>query len=425
MSRDLIPGSDDEAELRLDLPESVVDGGSDIAVDTRGPSTVPGSPLADSPVQEIVPIARGNIVPVREKERKKRKSTSRDQIVELSDDDDEYNAKPKPKSRGRKAAVDNKEGNAKKNTKRATNKGRRASSIPESKTSAEDAANFEQLTHVSDENSDLGMDSNEGSVTYERRKSEDLGQLKVPKKRKSAAREENPKATKRRKTITIESDDEVQPPAPSARRNKRVVNSIVDPDTSPDELQIPDRRRSRSSKEPNPTQLTQPKPANPRVHRVSKSTSPSPDAPEQTEGHEDVDDPPVEANESTEVIVSDKVKVPSDQAKEPPVKPTPRLSNTFDSGHYIPKRGSVSDILRKTGLHSRLSSSKLTKGSTVKIAPLHLNRKTPPPPPVPIKKPQKAKNEDEEEEEPDFTGMTKKQIERYWEEKKYRAWFSP
>ncbi|KAG8836975.1 hypothetical protein FRC18_010340 [Serendipita sp. 400] len=81
-------------------------------------------------------------------------------------------------------------------------------------------------------------------------------------------------------------------------------------------------------------------------------------------------------------------------------------------------------FLSKTGLHAPLSSSKLVRSTSNRIAPLHLSRRTPPPPPPPISKPKKKVVEDEEDE-PDFTGMTKKQIDKYWEEKKNRAWYSP
>jgi hypothetical protein len=81
--------------------------------------------------------------------------------------------------------------------------------------------------------------------------------------------------------------------------------------------------------------------------------------------------------------------------------------------------------LQKTGLHSRLASSKLTRPTASRIAPLHLIRKTPPPSPPRIPKPKPKKKKDEESEEEDFTGMTEKQIAKYLEEKKKKAWYSP
>lgn len=107
-----------------------------------------------------------------------------------------------------------------------------------------------------------------------------------------------------------------------------------------------------------------------------------------------------------------------------PAKAAPRLSNESRPEHVIPKRGSVSDILRKTGHHAPLSSAKLTRKFGGRIAPLHATRKTPPPPPPPIPKPKK-KVVDEDEDEDDFTGMTQKQINKIMEERKQKAWYSP
>jgi hypothetical protein len=107
-----------------------------------------------------------------------------------------------------------------------------------------------------------------------------------------------------------------------------------------------------------------------------------------------------------------------------PAKVVSRLSTEGRPTYAIPKRGSISDLLRKTGLHAPLSSSKLTRKAGDRIAPLHTTRTTPPPPPPPIPKPKK-KVVDEDEDEDDFTGMTEKQIAKFLEEKKKRAWYSP
>jgi hypothetical protein len=107
----------------------------------------------------------------------------------------------------------------------------------------------------------------------------------------------------------------------------------------------------------------------------------------------------------------------------PPATLTPRPSLVQQKPHQIPKRGSISSLLRKTGAYAPLSSSKLTRTIATKIAPLHADRKTPPPPLAPIPKPKKKVVEEEDEE--DFTGMTEKQIEKYKEEKRKKAWYSP
>ncbi|KAG8795156.1 hypothetical protein FRC17_008180, partial [Serendipita sp. 399] len=110
----------------------------------------------------------------------------------------------------------------------------------------------------------------------------------------------------------------------------------------------------------------------------------------------------------------------------PPRQPAPRKpsENNPSTQHYIPKRGSISGLLKKTGLHAPLSSSKIVRSTSNRIAPLHLSRRTPPPPPPPIPKPKK-KVEADDEDKPDFASMTQKQIDKYWEEKKKRAWYSP
>lgn len=93
--------------------------------------------------------------------------------------------------------------------------------------------------------------------------------------------------------------------------------------------------------------------------------------------------------------------------------------------HSIPKGGSISSLLRKTGLHAPLMSSRLTRLSGSRIAPLHLERKTPPPPLPLIPKPKKRQADDNEEDEEDYTGLTEKQIAKLKEEKMKRAWYSP
>jgi hypothetical protein len=108
----------------------------------------------------------------------------------------------------------------------------------------------------------------------------------------------------------------------------------------------------------------------------------------------------------------------------PPHQPAKATPTEARPSYGIPKRGSISDLLRKTGLHAPLSSSKLTRKAGDRIAPLHATRTTPPPPPPPIPKPKK-KLVDVDEDEGDFTGMTEKQIAKFLEEKKKKAWYSP
>lgn len=108
----------------------------------------------------------------------------------------------------------------------------------------------------------------------------------------------------------------------------------------------------------------------------------------------------------------------------PPHQPAKATPTEARPSYGIPKRGSISDLLRKTGLHAPLSSSKLTRKAGDRIAPLHATRTTPPPPPPPIPKPKK-KLVDVDEDEDDFTGMTEKQIAKFLEEKKKKAWYSP
>jgi len=137
-----------------------------------------------------------------------------------------------------------------------------------------------------------------------------------------------------------------------------------------------------------------------------------------------VSSPQTHRNKSKSPIPLRKPSATTAPPRPPPVNAAARQSTESRPNHGIPKRGSVSNLLRKTGLHARLSSSKLTRKAGDRIAPLHPTRTTPPPPPPPIPKP-KPKVAKEEEEEEDFTGMTEKQIARYLEEKKKRAWYSP
>lgn len=100
-------------------------------------------------------------------------------------------------------------------------------------------------------------------------------------------------------------------------------------------------------------------------------------------------------------------------------------ANRRMSLHTIPRRVSTSELLNKTGLHARLSSSRLTKTGGAKIAPLHFNRRTPPPPPPPMPKTKKKKGEEEVDSEDEYWGMTEKEIKKRKEEKKMLAWYSP
>jgi len=112
---------------------------------------------------------------------------------------------------------------------------------------------------------------------------------------------------------------------------------------------------------------------------------------------------------------------PTVAARSP--KPKPRRPSME---HTIPKRrDSMTSILQRTGLHAPLSSSRLTVPATARIAPLHLNRKTPPPPPPPVPKPKKNVESDEETDEEEYVGLSEKQIARLKEEKRQRAWYSP
>jgi hypothetical protein len=95
-------------------------------------------------------------------------------------------------------------------------------------------------------------------------------------------------------------------------------------------------------------------------------------------------------------------------------------------GHIIPKRkDSMTSILQRAGLHAPLSSSRLTVPTTARIAPLHLNRKTPPPPPLPVPKPKKKVESEEETDEEEYVGLSERQITKLKEEKRKRAWYSP
>jgi len=95
-------------------------------------------------------------------------------------------------------------------------------------------------------------------------------------------------------------------------------------------------------------------------------------------------------------------------------------------GHMIPKRkDSMTSILQRTGLHAPLSSSRLTVPATARIAPLHLNRKTPPPPPLPVPKAKKKVESEEETDEEEYLGLSERQITKLKEEKRKRAWYSP
>ena len=94
--------------------------------------------------------------------------------------------------------------------------------------------------------------------------------------------------------------------------------------------------------------------------------------------------------------------------------------------HMIPKRrASMTSLLQRAGLHAPLSSSRLTVPATARIAPLHLNRKTPPPPPPHIPKRKKKVESEEETDEEEYVGLSGKQIARLREEKRKRAWYSP
>ena len=109
-------------------------------------------------------------------------------------------------------------------------------------------------------------------------------------------------------------------------------------------------------------------------------------------------------------------------AAEPP-KPKPKRPSME---HTIPKRrDSMTSLLQRTGLHAPLSSSRLTVPATSRIAPLHLNRKTPPLPPPPIPKPKKKVESEEETDEEEYVGLSEKQIAKRKDEKRKRAWYSP
>ena len=105
--------------------------------------------------------------------------------------------------------------------------------------------------------------------------------------------------------------------------------------------------------------------------------------------------------------------------------PTPKLRRA-SMGHTIPKRkDSMTSLLQRTGLHAPLSSSRLTVSATSRIAPLHLNRKTPPPPPLPVPKPKKKVESEEETDEEEYVGLSERQITKLKEEKRKKAWYSP
>ena len=105
--------------------------------------------------------------------------------------------------------------------------------------------------------------------------------------------------------------------------------------------------------------------------------------------------------------------------------PTPKLRRA-SIGHTIPKRkDSMTSLLQRTGLHAPLPSSRLTVPRTSRIAPLHLNRKTPPPPPLPVPKPKKKVESEEETDEEEYVGLSERQITKRKEEKRKRAWYSP
>lgn len=115
-------------------------------------------------------------------------------------------------------------------------------------------------------------------------------------------------------------------------------------------------------------------------------------------------------------------KPPPTMATEPP-KPRPKRPSME---HTIPKRrASMTLILQRAGLHTPLSSSRLTVPGAARIAPLHLNRKTPPPPPAPVPKPKKKVESEEETDEEEYAGLSERQIARLKEEKRKRAWYSP
>ena len=113
-------------------------------------------------------------------------------------------------------------------------------------------------------------------------------------------------------------------------------------------------------------------------------------------------------------------------ANLPAVATEPLKPKRPSMGHTIPtRRDSMSSILQRAGLHTPLSSSRLTVPAVARIAPLHLNRKTPPPPPPPVPKPKKKVESEEETDEEEYVGLSKKQIARLKEEKRKRAWYSP
>jgi hypothetical protein len=113
---------------------------------------------------------------------------------------------------------------------------------------------------------------------------------------------------------------------------------------------------------------------------------------------------------------------PPTVATEPP-KPKPRRSSME---HAIPKqKDSMTSILQRAGLHAPLFSSRLTMASAARIAPLHLNRKTPPPAPPPVPKAKKKVESEEETDEEEYAGLSEKQIARLKGEKRKKAWYSP
>ena len=113
-------------------------------------------------------------------------------------------------------------------------------------------------------------------------------------------------------------------------------------------------------------------------------------------------------------------------SNSPGVAAEPPNPKRLSMEHTIPKRrDSMTSLLQRAGLHAPLSSSRLTVPATARIAPLHLNRKTPPPPPLPIPKPKKKVESEEETDEEEYVGLNEKQIARLKEEKRKKAWYSP
>ncbi|KAG8773266.1 hypothetical protein FRC16_005434 [Serendipita sp. 398] len=231
---------------------------------------------------------------------------------------------------------------------------------------------------------------------------------KRSKKRKDGTEKDPSAPRKSKKRKTSEDIDIEEPPLKSRKRRKVVTASPVAGDN--------DREEASYGKgfEPLGNDESQ-------KGRTRDEQNEAPDSPPRAE-----EPPPDDRDVSAVPEITSKPTKENVTKEKPRPKEGPRqsLDSSSANQHQIPKRGSISNLLKKTGLHAPLSSSKLVRSTSNRIAPLHLSRRTPPPPPPPISKPKKKVVEDEEDE-PDFTGMTKKQIDKYWEEKKNRAWYSP